>query len=87
MKNILLRLLLIQKWKRLGQPRQANVHKRKKGGFPFILLGLCDPEGLGAGTRRIKSGSALVSPDRQKFTREKKAVFLLFSWGYVTPRG
>ncbi|MGD6968612.1 hypothetical protein ACQCVP_19510 [Rossellomorea vietnamensis] len=35
----------------------------------------------------IKSGSALVSPDRQMFSREKKAVFLLFSWGYLTPRG
>ncbi|MGD6967292.1 hypothetical protein ACQCVP_12745 [Rossellomorea vietnamensis] len=50
-------------------------------------MGLFDPEGLGAGTRRIKSGSALVSPDRQMFSREKKAVFLLFSWGYLTPRG
>ncbi|MGD6969308.1 hypothetical protein ACQCVP_23155, partial [Rossellomorea vietnamensis] len=42
----------LQKWQRLGQPRQANVLKRKKGGLPFYLLGLFDPEGLGAGTRR-----------------------------------
>jgi hypothetical protein len=34
-----------------------------------------------------KSASALVSPDRQMFLREKKAVFLLFSQGYLTPRG
>ncbi|MGD6967291.1 hypothetical protein ACQCVP_12740 [Rossellomorea vietnamensis] len=59
----------------------------KKAVFPFIRFGLFDPEGLGAGTRRIKSGSALVSPDRQMFQSEKKAVFLLFSWGYLTPRG
>ncbi|WP_426896015.1 hypothetical protein [Rossellomorea vietnamensis] len=33
-----------QKRKRPGQPRQANVPERKKGGFPFILSGLFDPE-------------------------------------------
>ncbi|MGM0845953.1 MAG: hypothetical protein ACQEUT_13340 [Bacillota bacterium] len=26
-----------QKWKRLDQPRQANVPQRKKAVFPFIL--------------------------------------------------
>ncbi|MGD6967297.1 hypothetical protein ACQCVP_12770 [Rossellomorea vietnamensis] len=29
---------LIIKWKRLDQPRQANVLKRRKGGFPFYSL-------------------------------------------------
>ncbi|MGD6967224.1 hypothetical protein ACQCVP_12400 [Rossellomorea vietnamensis] len=51
--------------------------REKKAGFPFILLRLFDPEGLGAGTRRIKSVSALVSPDRQMFSREKKGGFSL----------
>ncbi|EDL66235.1 hypothetical protein BSG1_02745 [Bacillus sp. SG-1] len=41
-----------QKWKRPVQARQANVPERKKVTFPFILSGLFDPEGLGAGTRR-----------------------------------
>ncbi|MGD6804344.1 hypothetical protein [Rossellomorea aquimaris] len=45
-------LRLYIKWKRPAQPRQANVLERKKGGFPFILSGLFDPEGLGAETRR-----------------------------------
>jgi hypothetical protein len=35
----------------------------------------------------IKSASTLFSPDRQMFLREKKAVSLLFSEGYLTPRG
>ncbi|MGD6968500.1 hypothetical protein ACQCVP_18945 [Rossellomorea vietnamensis] len=39
-------MIYIQKRKRLVQPRQANVPKRKKAGFPFILFGLLDPEGL-----------------------------------------
>ncbi|TYS19643.1 hypothetical protein FZC78_01030 [Rossellomorea vietnamensis] len=29
---------LHKKWKRLDQPRQANVPKRKKGGLPFYSL-------------------------------------------------
>ncbi|MGD6968650.1 hypothetical protein ACQCVP_19710 [Rossellomorea vietnamensis] len=38
---------------------------------------LFDPEGLGAGTGLgvspvFKSGSTLISPDRQMFSREKK---------------
>ncbi|MGD6968107.1 hypothetical protein ACQCVP_16895 [Rossellomorea vietnamensis] len=41
--------------------------REKKAGFPFILFGLFDPEGLGAVAGRIKSVSALVSPDRQMF--------------------
>ncbi|MGD6805332.1 hypothetical protein ACQCUR_22700, partial [Rossellomorea vietnamensis] len=67
-----------QKRKRLEQPRQANVLKRKKGALSFILLRLFDPEGLGAGAGCLKSGSALSSPDRQMFSREKKVLFLLF---------
>ncbi|MGD6965500.1 hypothetical protein ACQCVP_03585 [Rossellomorea vietnamensis] len=50
----------MKKWKRLGQPRQANVLKRKKAVFPFILLRLFDPEGLGAGTRLGVSPVPLV---------------------------
>ncbi|MGD6966062.1 hypothetical protein ACQCVP_06510 [Rossellomorea vietnamensis] len=61
--------------------------REKKALFPFILLRLFDPEGLGAAAGRIKSGSALVSSDRQMFRREKKVLFLLISSGYLTPRG
>ncbi|MGD6965267.1 hypothetical protein ACQCVP_02415, partial [Rossellomorea vietnamensis] len=61
------------------QLRQANVLKRKKADFPFILLRLFDPEGLGAEAGRIKSGSASNSSDRQMFSREKRRTFLLFS--------
>ncbi|MGD6804329.1 hypothetical protein [Rossellomorea aquimaris] len=51
--------------------------REKKAIFPFILFGLFDPEGLGAATGLgvspvFKSGSTLVSPDRQMFSREKK---------------
>ncbi|MGD6967776.1 hypothetical protein ACQCVP_15215 [Rossellomorea vietnamensis] len=54
--------------------------REKKAFFPFILLRLFDPEGMGAATGlgvspAIKSGSALASPDRQMFSREKKAFF------------
>ncbi|WP_426900388.1 hypothetical protein [Rossellomorea vietnamensis] len=56
------RLRLYKKRKRLGQLRQANVPKRKKGGFPFILFGLFDPEGLGAGTRRHASPAGGHTP-------------------------
>ncbi|MGD6967293.1 hypothetical protein ACQCVP_12750 [Rossellomorea vietnamensis] len=45
-------------------------------------MGLFDPEGLGAGTRRIKSGSALVSPDR-KCSQEKKRRFAFYSLGVI----
>ncbi|MGD6802348.1 hypothetical protein [Rossellomorea aquimaris] len=60
--------------------------------FPFILLRLFDPEGLGAGTGLgvspvIKSGSALVSPDRQMFSREEKAVFPFILLGLFDPEG
>ncbi|MGD6967945.1 hypothetical protein ACQCVP_16075 [Rossellomorea vietnamensis] len=51
---------------------------------PRVRSGGYGPSGAEAG--RIKSASALNSPDRQMFSREKKAVFLLFSWGYLTPR-
>ncbi|WP_426897716.1 hypothetical protein [Rossellomorea vietnamensis] len=44
------RALFYIKWKRPEQLRQANVPKRKKGGLPFILFGLFDPEELGAAT-------------------------------------
>ncbi|MGD6966063.1 hypothetical protein ACQCVP_06515 [Rossellomorea vietnamensis] len=60
--------------------------REKKALFPFILLRLFDPEGLGAAAGRIKSGSAPGSSDRQMFRREKKVLFLLFSSGYLTPR-
>ncbi|MGD6964821.1 hypothetical protein ACQCVP_00160 [Rossellomorea vietnamensis] len=39
--------------------------REEKAVFPFILLGLFDPEGLGAAAGRIKSESALISPDTQ----------------------
>ncbi|MGD6965313.1 hypothetical protein ACQCVP_02645 [Rossellomorea vietnamensis] len=38
-------LTCLQKWKRPGQPRQANVLKRKKGGLPFISWGYLTPRG------------------------------------------
>ncbi|TYR73872.1 hypothetical protein FZC79_16940 [Rossellomorea vietnamensis] len=52
-----------------------------------MLFGLFDPEGLGAGAGRIKSGSALISPDRQMFRREKKAVFPFILFGLFDPEG
>ncbi|MGD6965150.1 hypothetical protein ACQCVP_01810 [Rossellomorea vietnamensis] len=66
--------------------------REKKANFPFILFGLFDPGGLGAGTGLgvspvIKGGSTLVRPDRQMFSREKKTIFFFISWGYLTPRG
>ncbi|WP_168413159.1 hypothetical protein [Bacillus salacetis] len=36
---------LTKKRKRLVQPRQANVPKRKKAPFPFISLGYLTPRG------------------------------------------
>ncbi|RIW29898.1 hypothetical protein D3H55_17930 [Bacillus salacetis] len=52
-----------------------------------MLVGLFDPEGLGAGARLIKSGSALISPDRQMFRREKKAPFPFILFGLFDPEG
>ncbi|TYS15939.1 hypothetical protein FZC78_14020 [Rossellomorea vietnamensis] len=37
--------------------------------------------------RDIKSGSALSSPDRQMFQREKKAGFPFYLFGLFDPRG
>ncbi|MGD6965025.1 hypothetical protein ACQCVP_01180 [Rossellomorea vietnamensis] len=61
--------------------------REKKVVFPFILLRLFDPEGLGAGTGFgvspvFKSGSTLISPDRQMFSREKKR-FSFLSLGVI----
>jgi hypothetical protein len=61
--------------------------REKKAGFPFILFGLFDPEGLGAVAGRIKSGSASISPDRQMFQREKKAGFPFILFGLFDPEG
>ncbi|MGD6966660.1 hypothetical protein ACQCVP_09535, partial [Rossellomorea vietnamensis] len=61
--------------------------REKKAVFPFILFGLFDPEGLGAGAGLIKSASALISPDRQMFQREKKAVFPFILFGLFDPEG
>ncbi|WP_187444836.1 hypothetical protein [Rossellomorea vietnamensis] len=49
-------------------PDRQMFSREKKVLFPFILLRLFDPEGLGAEAGRIKSGSALISPDRQMFS-------------------
>ncbi|MGD6966726.1 hypothetical protein ACQCVP_09870 [Rossellomorea vietnamensis] len=38
--------------KRLVQPRQANVPKKKRCSFLFFLFGLFDPAGLGAAAGR-----------------------------------
>ncbi|MGD6966242.1 hypothetical protein ACQCVP_07435 [Rossellomorea vietnamensis] len=56
-----------QKWKRLGQPRQANVPEKKKAVFPFILSGLFDPEGLGAVTRRPLVPQEIARLQRRSF--------------------
>ncbi|MGD6801638.1 DNA helicase [Rossellomorea aquimaris] len=61
--------------------------REKKALFPFILFGLFDPEGLAAEAGRIKSVSGPFSPDRQITQREKRRTFLLFSLGYLTPKG
>ncbi|WP_187444989.1 hypothetical protein [Rossellomorea vietnamensis] len=55
----------------MNSPDRQMFSGEKKAGFPFILLRLFDPEGIGAAAGRIKSGSALLSPGRQMF-REKK---------------
>ncbi|TYS18027.1 hypothetical protein FZC78_09365 [Rossellomorea vietnamensis] len=52
-----------------------------------MLFGLFDPEGLGATAGRIKCGSALSSPDRQMFQREKKAGFPFILFGLFDPEG
>ncbi|TYS15040.1 hypothetical protein FZC78_16935 [Rossellomorea vietnamensis] len=52
-----------------------------------MLLRLFDPEGLGAAAGRNKSGSALVSPDRQMFSREKKAGFPFILLRLFDPEG
>ncbi|MGD6966973.1 hypothetical protein ACQCVP_11125 [Rossellomorea vietnamensis] len=69
----------------------------KKAVFPFIRFGLFDPEGLSPfqwvrTLRRwnwtgTKSGSALISPDRQMFQSEKKAVFPFIRFGLFDPEG
>ncbi|MGD6968152.1 hypothetical protein ACQCVP_17125 [Rossellomorea vietnamensis] len=61
-----------QKWKRPEQPRQANVLKRKKAGFPFILLRLFDPEGLGAGTGRKQKWKRPEQPRQANVLKRKK---------------
>ncbi|MGD6969158.1 hypothetical protein ACQCVP_22305, partial [Rossellomorea vietnamensis] len=61
--------------------------KRRSFVYPFILFGLFDPEGLGAEAGRIKSGSALISPDRQMFQREKKALYPFILFGLFDPEG
>jgi hypothetical protein len=60
--------------------------------FPFFLLRLFDPEGLGAGTGLgvspvTKSGSTLVRPDRQMFSREKKVLFPFILLRLFDPEG
>ncbi|TYS19160.1 hypothetical protein FZC78_06050 [Rossellomorea vietnamensis] len=52
-----------------------------------MLFGLFDPEGLGAEAGRNKSASALISPDRQMFQREKKAGFPFILFGLFDPEG
>ncbi|WP_252183660.1 hypothetical protein [Rossellomorea vietnamensis] len=45
------RLCLYIKWSALLSPDRQMFSREKKAGFPFILLRLFDPEGLGAATR------------------------------------
>ncbi|WP_426895644.1 hypothetical protein [Rossellomorea vietnamensis] len=71
----------------LLRPDRQMFSREKKVVFPFILLRLFDPEGLGAGTGFgvspvFKSGSTLISPDRQMFSREKKR-FSFLSLGVI----
>ncbi|MGD6965011.1 hypothetical protein ACQCVP_01110 [Rossellomorea vietnamensis] len=67
---------MFKKWKRLGQPRQANVLKRKKAGFPFLLLRLFDPEGLGAATRYPLVPQAVARlPFHSPYVKEGKKIF------------
>ncbi|RIW38829.1 hypothetical protein D3H55_00275 [Bacillus salacetis] len=56
----------------LFSPDRQMFRREKKASFPFILFGLFDPEGLGAGAGLIKSASASISPDGQMFRREKR---------------
>ncbi|MGD6964990.1 hypothetical protein ACQCVP_01005 [Rossellomorea vietnamensis] len=65
----------------------GKCSQEKKGELPFFLLGLFDPEGLGAGTRRHQKWKHLGQPRQANVLKRKKANFLFFSWGYLTPRG
>ncbi|TYS74125.1 hypothetical protein FZC80_19055 [Rossellomorea aquimaris] len=62
----------------LSSSDRHMFQREKKAGFPFILFGLFDPEGLGAAAGRNKSGSALISLDRHMFQREKKAGYCFY---------
>ncbi|MGD6966862.1 hypothetical protein ACQCVP_10555 [Rossellomorea vietnamensis] len=53
--------------------------REKKAVFPFILLRLFDPEGLGAAAGRNKSGSALSAPTGKCSQEKKRRSSLLFS--------
>ncbi|MGD6968652.1 hypothetical protein ACQCVP_19720 [Rossellomorea vietnamensis] len=50
-------------------------------------MGLFDPEGIGAGTRRHQKWKHLDQPRQANVLKRKKAVSLFISWGYLTPRG
>ncbi|MGD6802900.1 hypothetical protein [Rossellomorea aquimaris] len=71
----------------MSRPDRQMFSREKKALFPFILLGLFDPEELGAAAGWIKSGSTLYRPDRHMFSREKKADFPFILLGLFDPEG
>ncbi|MGD6805331.1 hypothetical protein, partial [Rossellomorea vietnamensis] len=69
------------------QPRQANVPKRKKAIFPFILFGLFDPEGLAAGAGLNKKRKRPDQPRQANVPKRKKAIFPFILFGLFDPEG
>jgi hypothetical protein len=53
--------------------------REKKGVFPFILFGLFDPEGLGAGAGFIKKRKRPVKPRQANVPKRKKGGFSFYS--------
>ncbi|RIW35617.1 hypothetical protein D3H55_06960 [Bacillus salacetis] len=80
-------ILYIKSGSTLISPDRQMFRGEKKAFFPFILLGLFDPEGLGAGAGLIKSGSTLISPDRHKTSRREGGSFTFLTDWLMTPRG
>ncbi|MGD6969101.1 DNA helicase [Rossellomorea vietnamensis] len=61
--------------------------REKKAVFPFILFGLFDPEGLGAGAGLPKKRKRLEQPRQANVPKRKKAVFPFILFGLFDPEG
>ncbi|WP_426896633.1 hypothetical protein [Rossellomorea vietnamensis] len=71
-------------------PRSAPTGKcsqEKKRRFSFYSLGLFDPEGLGAGTRRHQKWKHLDQPRQANVLKRKKDGFPFILLGLFDPEG